>query len=784
MWRGVEADAVTHSARRAIGCLLIAAGVSVAAAPASQASGRPRSRTVIDGPARFEVLSATLIRLEYAGDRRFEDRPTFNAVSRELPVPAFTTRVVDGVREIRTSRMTLRWRRGSGPFTPATLSVDVRMPGGVTTARPVFRGQQPFTAQAQAPTSGQLGGWRRGLDGQAGASTLGEGLLTRYGWYLLDDTQTALYVNGHVVPRPSHGAMPYLDGYFFGYGHDYTTGLRDLRDLTGPAPLLPRWTFGVWFSDYHPFTDADYRRKLLPAFRQHRVPVDGLVVDTDWKSPNTWNGWEWNSALFPQPRSFLRWAASQGLHVVLNVHPSIGPNDPRLVEAQRRAHGKLRQGAPCFAPNGNPCYGFDFGDPDQLAAYFALHQPFDAQGVAAWWLDWCCDSSSVSTPGMTPDTWINSLYAHDGAMQGRRGFAFSRIGSGYTGYTVSAIGYPSGPWAEHRYTLHFTGDTAATWPMLAFEARFTAAEGSIGLPYVTHDIGSYYAAHLPDDLYARWVQLGAFQPVLRLHSDNGDRLPWQYGPAAEHSAETFLRMREALVPYTYATARQAHDSGLPMARALYLEWPGQAPAYTASTEYLYGDSLLVAPVTTAGTNVTSTVWIPPGRWVDWFTGRSYTGARTVRVTSSLATLPLFVREGGIVSEADGAAATNAGHPLDRVLVTVAPGSGRASLYEDAGDGQGYLHGGYARTPLSVRSDRSGTVVTVGGRRGSCRGCVARRAWTVEVISQATPHAVLVNGVPLARAGASRGWSYEAARHRVVIRLGVLPADASTSITVR
>jgi alpha-glucosidase (family GH31 glycosyl hydrolase) len=768
---------MTRSARRPIlATLLVAAAACALAAPASHASPKPpRTATVTDGLARFQVLSPTLIRLEYAADGRFEDRPTFNAVARHLPVPAYTTTITGGTRVIRTARLTLRWQRGSGPFTPATLSIDVQ--GTTQTAHPAFRAPgQPYTLQAPT-TPTQLGGWRRGLDGQAGPTALGDGLLTRDGWYLLDDSTTAIYDHGRLTPRPQR-AQPYQDGYFFGYGHDYVAGLRDLHDLTGAAPLLPRWAFGVWFSDYHPFTDADYRRSLLPAFRQHHVPLDGLVVDTDWKSPNSWNGWEWNRTLFPDPRAFLAWAKGQGLHVVLNVHPSIGPNDPRLAAAQKQAKGKLKQGIPCFAPDGNPCYAFDFGDPDQAAAYFGLHQPFDAQGIAAWWLDWCCDSSSVSTPGVTPDTWINALYAADTTTPQHRGFAFSRIGSAYTGYTVSALGYPSGPWAEHRYTLHFTGDTAGTWPMLAFEAQFTAAEGSIGLPYVTHDIGSYYIPHLPDDLYVRWVQLGTFQPVLRLHSDNGDRLPWQYTADAERSAERFLRLREALLPYTYATARQAHDTGLPMARALYLGWPDQPPAYSSPTEYMYGDSLLVAPVTLPGTSVTSTVWLPPGRWTDWFTGRSYVGPANVAVTSGLDTMPLFVRAGGIVTQANGSSSTGAGAPLREVLLTVAPGHGNASLYEDSGDGDGYLHGVTRNTPLSVRTDRRGTVITIGRARGGYRGAVTRRAWTVQLLTPARPREVLVDGVRFT------GWRYDATGHRLVVPLGTRPVDVPVVVTVR
>src|SRR5207248_1774562 len=271
---------------------------------------------------------------------------------------------------------------------------------------------------------------------------------------------------------------------------------------------------------YFAYSSADYQNSLLPAFRSHQTPLDVLVTDTDWKSPNAWDGWNWNTSLFPDPQGYLDWAKSQGLQVSLNIHPSIATSDPE----------------------------------------YALH-------------------------GTTAD---------------RRGFSFARIGGfsqDYSGFQVPA----TGAWAEHRYSLAFTGDTSSTWDALAFEAQFTQDEGAaIGLPYVSHDIGGFADNHIPDDLYARWVQLGAFQPIFRLHSNHGDRLPWNYDATAEVSAEKFIRLREALVPYIYSLAKQARDTGLPMTRPMYLNYPDLDAAYQHPDQYLYGDDVLVAPVVSSG----------------------------------------------------------------------------------------------------------------------------------------------------------------------------------------
>jgi hypothetical protein len=181
---------------------------------------------------------------------------------------------------------------------------------------------------------------------------------------------------------------------------------------------------------------------------------------------------------------------------------------------------------------------------------------------------------------------------------------------------------------------------------LSAEVGYTPGEAAAtGVSAVSHDIGghndttglagsetytsngqTYRTFKLPDDLYARWVQLGTFQPVDRLHSNHSDRLPWQYGANAQASAEKFLNLREKLVAYTYTLAQQASTTGVPVTRPTYLEYPDEPNAYTtAGSEYFYGHDLLVAPVTTPGTTATTSVWFPPGQWTDYFIGEDLRG---------------------------------------------------------------------------------------------------------------------------------------------------------------
>ncbi|MEU1495642.1 TIM-barrel domain-containing protein [Streptomyces sp. NPDC005776] len=620
----------------------------------------------------------------------------------------------------------------------------------------------PADAEPQPQPHLALGGYRRGLDGVTGegaAPVTTPGLLNQDGWFLLDDSASALYDIGarKVRPRPEHGGAPYQDGYVFGYGHDYKQGLGDLATLTGPPALLPTWAYGVWYSEYIDRTAADYRDKILPAFRAEGVPLDVLVTDTDFKAGDTWRGWEIDPAKFPDPKGFFDWSQAQGLHNTLNVHPSIRASDPQFAQAQSTAKGKLVKGG-C----GDDCYVFDFGDPDQLKAYMDLHRTMDEQGNDFWWLDWCCDSSQSSLNGVTPDAWINQQYADASAKAIGRGFVLSRAyGSLQAGGYSGQQALPTGPWADKRTTIHFTGDTSSTWGTLRLEVGYTPGESAAtGMAAITHDIGGHNdttgipgseeATHkLPDDLYARWVQFGTFQPVDRLHSNHGDRLPWQYGPSARKSADAFLNLRENLVPYTYTLAEEANRTGVPIVRPTYLEYPEEPQAYAAAdSEYFYGSDVLVAPVTTPGETATTSVWFPPGQWTDYFTGKTYAGGTTRDVTTTLDTMPVFIRSGGILPTRTHDVTDNDRNPLTDVTLSIAAGdSGSYRMYED--DGTTTQKNRSATTTVTYQEKGAQRTVSIGGAKGSFKGQVKNRRWTLALLGTThAPTAVTARGVRL------------------------------------
>lgn len=877
--------------------------------------------TVVDGQARFQVLSPTLIRLEYAEEQEFEDQPSFFAINRDFPRASFETDVEDGWREIRTSELLLRYKQGSGPFHPENLVIRQREGEEPFVARPAWETQRPcrsgavceaeraseqrgtavrkrqadytgtgyvaFTAgEAQvrwtveeappsgryvltlryanetpnaalhldvngqrrgttalavtenwdkewnawgevtdtvslqagqntlsftcatgscrtyldhlaiarpgdarpdpvpAPTPGNLGGWRHDLGNVREALPMHDGLLSRRGWYLLDDTEMALWKEENGWAEPRHRQASYRDGYFFGYGQDYKQALRDFKRLTGPPPLLPRWAFGIWFSRLHAYSASDYRQQLIPRFREHDVPLDVLIIDTDFKAPDRWKGWNWDRELFPDPEQFMAWTEQQGLKVALNVHPSISQNDPRFPEANRIGGGldEATGDCPRWQSGDEPCSVWDWSKPKHADSYFSVHAPFEEEGVDFWWLDWCCDASRVTMPGLTPDSWTNHLYARRLRDQGKRGFVLSRIGASWQ----NRAGTEPGPWAEHRSSIHFTGDTYPTWEMLDYQISFTAREGNLGLPYVSHDIGSFHAGGpradaLPEDRYVRWVQFGAFQPIFRVHG-HGHRVPWQYEDEAGAIAAQFMRLRHRLIPYLYTLARRAHDTGLPMARALYLEYPDHEVAYRFEDEYLLGPDLLVAPVARPGSVAAKTVWFPPGRWTDIFTGATYEGPQEKTFDVPLSLMPVFARDGTILPlqpQMDHVGQK----PVDPLTLRIFAGAdGRFKLYEDRGEGLGYKEGAYSWTTVRYEADAKRVVVSPPEGEGY-DGQLDHRSVRFEISNVDRPTAVHVNGEAISQAPptAKTGWRYEADRGRLIVRVTSHPTTEALTV---
>jgi hypothetical protein len=739
--------------------LLSALAVMSRPAPSPAANPRPHPDAVVAiGPARFTVLTAGLIRMEWSADAAFEDRASFAFVNRHLPVPRYRVLRDDDELRIITDRLALRYLPDGKPFGPDNLSIAVRV------------GKQTTRWTPGTPNRGNLRGTTRTLDGVSGACSLEPGLISRDGWTLVDDSQRLLFDDA-----PPHWAVPRspaksLDWYFFAYGLDYPQALRDFTAVAGPIPLPPRWAFGAWWSRYWAYSD-DELKTLVGEFDAHDVPLDVLVIDMDWHLDG-WTGYSWNPQFFPDPAGFLDWTEKQGLKATLNLHPhdGVGGHEARFAEFAR-AVGQ--------DPQQIDRVPFDCADPDYMRAYFEiLHHPKERMGVDFWWLDWQQGEAS-RIPGLDPLFWLNHLHWRDMATNpdraGKRPLIFSRWGG---------LG-------NHRYQIGFSGDTFCNWASLAFQPYFTATAGNVGFAYWSHDIGGHQPGPVDPELYTRWVQFGVFSPILRTHTTKNpaaERRIWEFPKPYVEAMRAAFKLRYELIPYIYTMARKCYDTGMPLCRPLYYHWPELAEAYEHPGQYMFGDDLLVAPVTKPANAVTGyadqKVWLPPGRWINWFTDDMYDGPCTAYVQVGLDEIPVFARAGAIIP---AARAGNRSHQAsnDLVVLHVFPGkSGEAVLYEDDGEASDYRSKGSRSTRFSAEYVGDAYEISIQPTEGAAEQDLADRAFEFRChtffAEFLLADSVILNGRPVEEASSpgEPGWCYDVDRMQFVVRTPRLPVDTA------
>jgi len=635
---------------------------------------------------RFQLLGEGLVRIEWSGRGLFEDKPTAIVQQRPSPLPEFHCQKKKNACLIRGGAFDISLESGTDPFSDAK-GLQIRWNRGERNG-----------AWSPGDAASNLGGIVRGLDlcgvGQR-VFRLKEGLLSRAGWFLLNDSRTPLLdEQGNLAPRTDdHG----IDWYLFVYGDDYPGGLRDLAGLLGSPPMLPRTLLGFWWSRWHPYTERELK-SLAARFKDAGIPLSVLVLDMDWHLEG-WCRWDWDRKLFPNPEGFIRWCHKKGILLTLNVHPQEIPRCdshflPFLEKAGLSRKKKMDK------------VSVDLADPEQKRAVEeVLLRPFHEKGLDFWWID----GDAAQLDGRLPyQFWTNKVY-YDAASRirkNRRSLVFSR----------------SGGWGSQRYPIGFSGDTMSDWHVLRYLIPFTASGGNFGFGYWSNDTGGFLGEHLPDDLYIRWFQFAALSPILRMHSSHGHREPWSYSDAAKIIAARFYGLRRRLFPYLYTLMQECSESGLPPCRPLYLSLSGDPVSYEHPEEYLLGPDLLCAPVFEAqatGGGV-RTVYFPPGLWWDLFTQDLYSGPAVRRIRTPLSRMPLFARAGSVIpmhSEKPD------GEKLEYHVYSGESGTGR--VYDDDGETRNHERGEFASLDSVFSRKPDKAVFQCGPWKGSYSSLASR-----------------------------------------------------------
>ena len=637
---------------------------------------------------RFTVLTDRLIRMEYQAEGRFLDAPTQTVICREFPAVPF--RVIDKEvsLEIVTEKLHLYYDKK--PFSREGLTIHLR---------------EGFHAHGSTwsfgDTIADLRGTARTLDEADGPIELEAGLMSRQGFTVLDDSRSAL-----IGPDqwPAARTTEATDLYFFGYGHDYLGCLRDFYRLSGPTPLLPRFALGNWWSRFYRYSEQSYLA-LMDKFREKGIPLSTAVIDMDWhltdipaRYGSGWTGYTWNPALFPDPRRFMDKLHGMGLHVTLNVHPADG------VRGHEEAYLPMAKelGVDWEHEDKIP---FDASSRKFLEAYFKyLHHPQEERGVDFWWLDWQ-QGTRGAAKGIDTLWLLNHLHFLDSGRDGKIPLTFSR----YAGL------------GSHRYPIGFSGDTYSTWESLNFQPYFTANASNAGFTWWSHDIGGHMGGRRDDELAVRWLQLGVFSPIMRLHSTCNEfygKEPWNYQLQAERIMTRFLRLRHRLIPYLHSMNYRTHLEGEPLVQPMYYRHDTEE-AYTVPNQYYFGSEMMVCPITRPVDRNTLLApfeaWLPEGEWFDFFTGQRFRGGRKLTLYRDLETIPVLVKAGGIIPMAKDDLDCHTRNPAVLEVHVFPGGEGSFDLYEDNGGAPVVTRFRFADGVLSIGQDADPDGVIPGDR---------------------------------------------------------------------
>ena len=707
-----------------LAALLIVACVSAQAAPILS-EGKPAQldiRAVGDSSLRI-----TLRPLDYA--REFPDSPSL--VRRRWPEPAIELREIDGILNKRVGPLYVTISDN-----PLTIDISARDGRSIQNIvfgedgtvsfrlddRPVLglgeggppMGEDWRTEPLEYDRRGRLHEmqprWQQKAYGSRNPvpmviGTSGWAIFMNAPWVRVDlrDERRGIFIpwtipQGEAVdpslsqgrPAPESTVPGLLDFFVFDAGEPETF-MTDVTRIAGKAVMPPRWAFG-YMQSHRLLEDDEQMLGIVDTFRTKRLPIDAVIYLGTGFTPRGWNteqpSFTFNPEVFNrEPTEVIADLHKRNVKVVMHVVPPPADVLPRL-------HGNV------------PARETETVDASHIQAYWENHVSLLETGVDAFWPD---EGDHFDLE--------SRLVRHKMYYQGPLAVQPNRR-----------------PWSLHRNGhlgiarwggWMWSGDTDSSWHTLAAQIMVGLNHSLSLSPYWGSDIGGFYPnEELTAELYIRWFQFAAFTPSFRAHGRTWwTRLPWGWGldemgpeehrtnplaselnnRAIEGIARKYAELRYRLLPYNYALAWQARNTGLPLMRALWLHYPQDAAAAAIGTEYLWGRDLLVAPVVRPGTMVRE-VYLPRGLWYDWWSGEQQPGGGTVTRVVDLETMPLYVRAGAII-------------PLDPVRqyisqevsepteLRVFRGSdGEFTLYDDDGTTLNYLEGRATLTRVSWNDD--------------------------------------------------------------------------------
>jgi alpha-D-xyloside xylohydrolase len=408
--------------------------------------------------------------------------------------------------------------------------------------------------------------------------------------------------------------------------------LDEYTKLTGKSPMPPLWSFGLWMSRCT-YMSEKQTREVAAKLRENRIPCDVIHLDTGWFETDWRCNYEFSTSRFTNAPQMITDLKKDGFHISLWQLPYFVPKNTLFNEL-------VEKNLVVRDPKGNLPYEdavLDFSNPTAVEWYQAKLGALLKMGVGA---------IKVDFGEAAPD---NGLYA-----SGRTGFYEHNLYPLRYNKTVADITkkvtgeniiWARSAWAgSQRYPLHWGGDAESTDQGMSAELRGGLSFGLCGFSFWSHDVGGF-TARASEDLYLRWLAFGVLTSHTRCHGVS-PKEPWEYGQAAMDKFREIVEMKYQLMPYVYAQSKDSSERGLPMLRALFLEFPDDPGSWRVDDEYLFGSSILVAPLMEEGMKGRS-VYLPPGTWIDYQSGKSYDGGWH-QIEAGKLPVVMFVRDGTVL----------------------------------------------------------------------------------------------------------------------------------------
>ena len=566
--------------------------------------------------------------------------------------------------------------------------------------------------------------------------------------------------------------------YFLIQGPEISRVVERYTELTGRIPMPPRWSLGLQQSRWSYYPDSEVMR-IARTYREKRIPADVLYLDIHYM--DEYRVFTWDDERFPDPGELLSQLEALGFKVVVIIDPGVKVDSAYAIAREglagdhfvRYPDGEVFVGSVWPGPSYFP----DFSRPATQRWWGGHLAALIDQGIDGIWND-------MNEPAVWGKAFPLEVLMEDGGRQSSQ----KKMHNLY-GYLMSQTAYEqlrrarpderpfvltrAGFAGQQRFTAVWTGDNVASDEHLALSIRMMLGMGLSGLPITGADVGGFVGSPSPE-LFARWIQAGAFSPFFRVHTaaNTPAQEPWSFGEHVEEIARSAVRQRYRLLPYFYTLLREAHITGHPLLRPLFWHYQQDSLAYDPrfQHQFLVGRHLLVAPVTRTGQHLQE-VYLPDGEWIDLATDSVYRGPRTVVVSAPLERIPLFLGAGGMLPMQELVQYVGDEAPptltLD-VFAGVFPDS--LDLYEDDGRSFGYERGEYRLTRFTL--GRSGSEIAFARALVHDQFAVPERDVVVQFrgVTDA-PQAVTLGGRALRAASAidGEGYTYDAGVRTLVVR---------------